>query len=82
MIKYAGIEKEESNCGKCPTDLLHHQAYHFVHHDLCKFCKNERHQYEQVKSKKIARKNMKDKYNDEKLSCHVCSKVSKRKINM
>ena len=33
VIKYAGIEKDESNCGKCPKDLLHHQAYHFVHHD-------------------------------------------------
>ena len=75
VIKYAGIEKDESNCGKCPRDVLHHQAYHFVHHDLCKFCRNEKHKYEEVKSIKIARENMKDKYNDEKLSCHVCSKL-------
>ena len=79
VIKYAGIEKDESNCGKCPIDLLHHQAYHFVHHELCKFCRNERHKYEEVKSLKIAHENMKDKYNDEKLSCHMCSKLFQSK---
>ena len=26
VIKYAGIEKDSSNCEKCPKDVLHHHA--------------------------------------------------------
>ena len=66
VIKYAGIEKDSRNCEKCPIDVLHHHVYHFVHHKLCKFCRNEKHKYEEVKSMKTAIENMKDKYNDEK----------------
>ena len=79
VIKYAGIEKDSSNCGKCPIDHLHHQAYHFVHHELCKFCQNEKHKYEEVKSMKTSLENMKDKYDDEKLSCHMCNKLFRSK---
>lgn len=38
VIKYAGIENDDINCKECPKDLLHHQAYHFIHHERCKFC--------------------------------------------
>jgi hypothetical protein len=79
VIKYAGIEKDKSNCVKCPVDLLHHQAYHFVHHELCKFCRNEKHKYEGVQSKKTSHENMKDKYNEEKLSCHLCCNLFQSK---
>jgi hypothetical protein len=81
VIKYAGIENDVRNCKECPVDLHHHQAYHFVHHELCKFCRNEKHKYEGVKTLKISHENMKDKYNDEKLSCHFCNKLFQRKEN-
>ena len=75
VIKYAGIEKDVSNCIKCPRDLLHHQAYHFVHHTFCKFCENEEHKYKDVISKKACETAMTDKYKLEQNSCHFCNKL-------
>ena len=71
-IKYAGIQRD---CETCQKDLQHHQAYHFVHHGTCKFCCNEMHKYENIKTLKECYENMKDRYNDEKLSCHYCNKL-------
>ena len=62
VIKYAGIEKDVTKCVKCPRDLLHHQAYHFVHHTFCKFCENEKHKYEEAVSKKECEKSMTEKH--------------------
>ena len=75
VIKYAGIEKHPSNCVKCPRDLLHHQAYHFVHHSCCKFCENENHKYEDVVSKTACETNMKETNRLERYSCHFCNKL-------
>ena len=75
VIRYAGIEKDSSNCIKCPKDLLHHQAYHLVHHDLCKFCRNEMHKYENVKNKRVCQDNMRYKYYEERCSCHFCNRI-------
>ena len=48
VIRYARIEKDSMLCRKCPRDLFHHQAYHFVHHEFCKFCRNEKHKYDGI----------------------------------
>ena len=72
VIKYAGIEKD---CLTCQSDLFHHQAYHLVHHELCKFCRNEKHKYENVKNKRICQENRKFKYDEENRSCHICKKI-------
>lgn len=75
VIKYPGIEKDPKCCGKCPRDLFHHQAYHFVHHEFCKFCKNEKHKIEDVVSKKAYLSRMNERHNLEQLSCHICNKL-------
>ena len=79
VIKYAGIEKDSANCVECPIDLLHHQSYHFVHHSLCKFCINEEHKYIGVKSLERCHEYMRDKYDEEKLSCHLCNRLFRTK---
>ena len=75
VIKYAGIEKHPSNCVKCPRDLLHHQAYHFVHHTCCKFCDYEAHKYEGVVSNAARENNMTETYRLERYYCHFCNKL-------
>ena len=35
-LKYSGIPVK---CVQCQQDILHHQSYHFVYHDKCRFCK-------------------------------------------
>ena len=72
VLKYAGIE---NGCDKCQRDLLHHQAYHLIHHDLCKFCRNAKHRYENVENKRICHENMKFKNEEENSSCHICNKI-------
>ena len=39
ILKYSGIPKK---CGKCKKDLLHHNSYHLVFHENCKFCRQNR----------------------------------------
>ena len=75
VIEYAGIEKDEIDCVKCPRDLLHHQAYHFVHHTFCKFCENEKHKYDKAISKDDCVANMKEKHWLESNSCHICKRI-------
>ena len=72
ILKYAGIEID---CAKCQQDLLHHQAYHLIHHELCKFCRNEKYKYENVKNKRVCHENMKFKYEEENCSCHICNRI-------
>ena len=75
VLEYPGIEKDSSICEKCPRDLLHHQAYHFVHHSFCKFCENEKHKYENVTSKKDCVIKMNEKYRLDETSCYICAKL-------
>ena len=75
IVKYAGIENDDSVCVQCPQDVLHHQAYHLVHHDLCKFCRNEKHKYENVTSVEDCFREMKRKHFFEQVSCHICNKL-------
>ena len=72
ILKYAGIEID---CTQCEQDLLHHQAYHLIHHELCKFCRNEKHKYENVKNKRICHENMRFKHDEESCSCHFCNRI-------
>ena len=81
VVKYAGIEKDEHNCRKCPRDLLHHQAYHFVHHNFCKFCKNEELKYKNAVTKNDFQSNLKEKHRLENLACHMCNKIFDRLEN-
>ena len=81
VIQYAGIEKDYINCSDCPKDLLHHQAYHLVHHDVCKFCRNEEYKYENVITLKMSKENIREKYEDDNLSCHLCNKLFTTKEN-
>ena len=76
VLKYAGIE---IGCDKCQRDLLHHQAYHLIHHELCKFCRNVKHKYENVKNKRICHENMKFKFEEENFSCHICNRIFNNK---
>ena len=73
-------------CRKCPRDLFHHQAYHFVNHKLCKFCRNEKHKYDGIVSLKDCQSNMIYKHNNEKLSCHICNQrfhsIEKKKLHI
>jgi hypothetical protein len=39
ILKYPGIPR---SCCKCKKDLLHHNSYHLVFHDNCKFCRQNR----------------------------------------
>ena len=39
ILKYPGIPQ---NCCKCKKDLLHHNSYHLVFHENCKFCRQNR----------------------------------------
>ena len=39
ILKYPGIPKK---CCKCKKDLLHHNSYHLVFHENCKFCRQNR----------------------------------------
>ena len=75
IVKYAGIEKEETVCVQCPQDVLHHQAYHLVHHDSCKYCRNEKHKYENVTSVEDCFREIKRRNYFEKVSCHICKKL-------
>ena len=72
VMRYAGIAND---CFKCQRDLLHHQAYHLVHHELCKFCRNEKHKYENVSHKRICQENRKFRYEEENCSCHICYRI-------
>ena len=36
VYKYAGIPRA---CSECSDDVFHHQAFHFVYHNSCKFCR-------------------------------------------
>ena len=72
VYKYAGILK---NCVSCTDDIFHHQAFHFVYHDNCKFCRASKHRIEGIRTHNQFLNRFEERRYKEEMSCHVCYKV-------
>ena len=70
VIKYAGIPRI---CVGCNDDVFHHQAFHFVYHNSCKFCRVSRYKFEGIATHESFLRRLKKQQNDELLSCHICN---------
>ena len=72
VYKYAGIKR---NCLKCTEDVFHHQAFHFIYHDNCKFCRTSRHRIEGITTHAKFLNRFENRRERELLSCHYCFRV-------
>ena len=55
VYKYAGIPRA---CLSCSNDVYHHQAFHFVFHSSCKFCRVSRFRFDGVLTEKHYKKDV------------------------
>lgn len=72
VYKYAGIKR---NCISCKNDIFHHQAFHFVYHAECKFCRESQHRIEGIATHDKFLKRFENRRFEEKISCHYCFKI-------
>ena len=72
VYKYAGILK---SCDQCTNDMFHHQAFHFVYHDNCKFCRASKHRFEGIRTHIQFLNRFEEKRYKEEMSCHICYKI-------
>ena len=72
VYKYAGIIRI---CFPCTDDVFHHQAFHFVYHDSCKFCRQSRHRFEGLITHQQFLDRFESRRTREVLSCHICCKI-------
>ena len=72
VYKYAGIMK---TCQKCKDDIFHHQAFHFVYHDSCKFCRASKHRFEGIRTHIQFLNRFEERRYKEEMSCPICYKV-------
>ena len=72
VYKYAGIKHD---CSLCSTDIFHHQAFHFVYHDSCKFCRASKHRIEEIRTHDQFLIRFENRRFEEKVSCHYCYKI-------
>ena len=70
VYKYAGIPR---TCLACTDDVFHHQAFHFVYHSSCKFCRNSRYRFEGIATQKQHIRRLETQISQENLSCHICN---------
>ena len=71
VYKYAGIPR---SCHNCSDDVYHHQAFHFVFHSSCKFCRVSRFRFDGVQTEKHFKRRLEILKEQEELSCHFCNK--------
>ena len=72
VYRYAGIERI---CLICTDDNFQHQAFHFVYHSHCKFCRASRHRIEGVLTHDHFLIRFENRRYEELLSCHFCFKI-------
>lgn len=72
VYKYAGIFRV---CFLCSDDIFHHQAFHLVYHDKCKFCRASRHRIDGIRTHVQFLNRFEERRYKEEMSCHVCYKV-------
>jgi uncharacterized C2H2 Zn-finger protein len=72
VYKYAGIPR---TCSECSDDVFHHQAFHFVYHNSCKFCRVTRYRFDGVRTQEHFLQRLQILEDREELSCHICYKV-------
>ena len=72
VYKYAGIKRD---CLSCSDDIFHHQSFHFIYHESCKFCRASRHRIEGVLTNKQFLTRFENRRFEELVSCHYCHKI-------
>ena len=72
VYKYAGIKRV---CLICTEDVFHHQAFHFVYHAHCKFCRKSRHRIEGILTHQQFLTRFENRRYEELVSCHYCFKI-------
>lgn len=69
IYKYAGIPR---SCLECTDNVFHHQAFHFVYHNSCKFCRASRYRFDGVRTQEHFVRRLQILEDREELSCHIC----------
>ena len=72
VYKHAGIPR---SCQNCSDDVYHHQAFHFVFHSSCKFCRASRFRFDGVHTEKHFKRRLEILKEQEEVSCHFCNKT-------
>ena len=72
VLKYAGSEKQ---CGVCRNELLDHEAFHLVHHYMCRFCRASIGRSQDILTEDQYWNNLEMDRDEEQRSCHFCYKL-------
>ena len=72
IYKYAGIPR---TCLECTDNVFHHQAFHFVYRNSCKFCRVSRYRFDGVRTQEHFVRRLQILEDREELSCYICYKI-------
>ena len=72
VFKYPGAE---ADCKECKEDLLDHEAYHFIYHYKCRFCRESRIRFQDVLDELDYWNDHYEARDQESRSCKFCYKI-------